>query len=122
VKSCQRFITSAQARALPWGHFFWPRASAVLPRVSVKITKPLILLVRHGRRRWVLLFRRAPMRRQPTRRSDRKICDGLRSCTTRRGPPDLPILPVVRLSFDSGHADQSRDRCEVPKAVTLLLG
>jgi hypothetical protein len=55
-------------------------------------------VARHGRRRWALFVRRAPMMPQPATRSNRQVCDAPRSCTTRRGPPDFPISqggPVI---------------------------
>src|SRR5712672_163469 len=42
------------------------------------------------------------MTRQPATRSNPQNCDALRSCTTRRGLSDRE---VVRIRFDSGHAE-----------------
>jgi len=52
----------------------------------------------------------------PTTRSNRQICDGLRSCTTRHRRLCPRFRRVVRLPFDSGPVAQSRDRRDVPNA------
>src|SRR6266446_6826180 len=40
----------------------------------------------------------------------RSICDGLRSCTTTHGRLSSRFRRAIRLPFDSGPFDQSRDR------------
>ena len=49
-------------------------------------------VARRGRRRWALLLRRGAMMPQPGTRSNRRYCDGLRSCAATHGLGALPIL------------------------------
>ena len=57
---------------------------------------------------WALLLRCGAMMQPPTGRSNRLICDGLRSCTTPHRQLSSRFRRVVRLPFDSGPPDQSR--------------
>src|SRR6266550_4552042 len=54
---------------------------------------------------------------EPVGRSDRLICDGLRFRATPHERLSSRFREVVRLRFDNGPLDQSRDRRDGPKAV-----
>lgn len=69
-----------------------------------------------------LLLRRSRMMPQPATRSNRRACEAPRSCTTPHGRMSFRYRVVVRFPFDSGCADQSRDRRDVPQRARGAFG
>ena len=69
-----------------------------------------------------LLLRRSRMMPQPATRSNRRACEAPRSCTTPHGRMSFRYRVVVRFPFDSGCADQSRDRRDVPQGEHAARG